>query len=283
MADSDKNILITPSKGLTGEPTIVFTGKDNTPITLRILDNGTVSFEGTSGQLFSVTNTLTGTIFSVNDISGMPSLEILDDGTVRVAQYSGNVAVGKATADYKMDVVGVLKASSGVITLTTSGTPSSTIADGALAVDTLNHLLYVRSGGTWRSFAGPQGPQGPQGAAGATPTISITYTLPGALYTSVGSTRLYLYGTCTVQRVIASVGTAPSGASVIVDVNKNGSTIFGIQTNRPTIASGLYVATGTPSDTSISSGDYLTIDVDQIGSTIGGSDLVVTVEYTRVG
>lgn len=177
MADSDKNILITPSKGSTGEPTIVFTGKDNTPITLRILDNGTVSFEGTSGQLFSVTNTLTGTIFSVNDISGMPSLEILDDGTVRVAQYSGNVAVGKASADHKLDVVGVIKASNGVITLTTSGTPSSTIADGALAVDTLNHLLYLRSGGTWRSQIGPSGATGatgPSGSAGATGPQGVT-------------------------------------------------------------------------------------------------------------
>lgn len=165
MANSDKNILITPSVGASGEPTIVFRGADNNPVTLRVLDSGALSFEGSSGQLFSITDTLVGTIFSVNDISGIPSLEIRDDGTVSVAEFSGNVGIGKATPDYKLDVVGVIKASNGVITLTTSGAPSSTIADGALAVDTLNHLLYVRSGGSWRSFSGPTGPTGPAGAA----------------------------------------------------------------------------------------------------------------------
>lgn len=137
--------------------------------------------------------------------------------------------------------------------------------------------VYVTLPGT----QGIQGPVGPQGPIGPTPVISITYSLPGILYTSVGATRLYFYGPCTVQRVIASVGTPPSGASIIVDVNKNGSSLFGIQTNRPTIASGLYVASNTPSITNIASGDYLTIDVDQIGSVTKGSDLVVTIEYTR--
>jgi len=58
------------------------------------LDAGTLSFEGTVGQLFSITNSMTGTIFSVNDISGIPSIEVLDTGVVKLAQYSGFVAYG---------------------------------------------------------------------------------------------------------------------------------------------------------------------------------------------
>lgn len=111
MADSDKNILITPSVGKTGEPTIVFRGKDNIPVTLRVLDDGTLSFEGSSGQLFSITDSLTGTIFSVNDISGIPSLEITDDGTVRIAEYAGNVGIGLSSPTEKLDVSGNLKVS----------------------------------------------------------------------------------------------------------------------------------------------------------------------------
>lgn len=94
MANSDKNILITPQVGGTAEPTIVFTGADNTPLTLRVLDDGTVSFEGTAGQLFSVSDGLSGTIFSVNDISGIPSIEVLDDGIIKLAEYGGSVEVG---------------------------------------------------------------------------------------------------------------------------------------------------------------------------------------------
>ena len=99
MANSDKNILITPNTGsTTANPTIRFTGADNIPITLRTLDNGTVSFEGTAGQLFSISNGLAGTIFSVNDISGIPSLEILDTGLVKLNQYNGQTAIGASTA-----------------------------------------------------------------------------------------------------------------------------------------------------------------------------------------
>jgi hypothetical protein len=94
MANSDKDILITPNRGQTAEPTIRFTGFNNTPTTLRVLDDGTVSFEGTAGQLFAVSDGLTGTIFSVNDISGIPSIEVLDDGTIKFAEYGGRIKVG---------------------------------------------------------------------------------------------------------------------------------------------------------------------------------------------
>jgi hypothetical protein len=63
-----------------------------------MLDAGTLSFEGTVGQLFSITNSMTGTIFSVNDISGIPSIEVLDTGVVKLAQYAGFVAYGVSPA-----------------------------------------------------------------------------------------------------------------------------------------------------------------------------------------
>jgi hypothetical protein len=78
MADSDKDILITPNTGAATDPSIVFssgaTGGDD--VTLFVTDDGTIttlSIEGSAGQLFSVSNDLTGIIFSVNDISGIPS------------------------------------------------------------------------------------------------------------------------------------------------------------------------------------------------------------------
>jgi hypothetical protein len=54
--------------------------------------------DGSNGQLFSVTDSFTGTIFSANDISGIPSIEILDTGLVKFAQYNGSVAISTSTA-----------------------------------------------------------------------------------------------------------------------------------------------------------------------------------------
>jgi hypothetical protein len=105
MANSDKNILITPNIGSsTLNPNIRFTGSDNLPITLRVLDNSGISFEGASGQLFSITDGFTGTIFSVTDISGIPSIEVSDAGLIKISQYLGNVSIGSSTSTAKLTV-----------------------------------------------------------------------------------------------------------------------------------------------------------------------------------
>ena len=96
MANSDKEILITPNKGQASFPEIKFTGANNTPVYLRVLDDGTVSIEGTNGQLFSVTDSMTGTIFSVNDVSGIPAIEVLDTGVVKIATYGGSIQIPPA-------------------------------------------------------------------------------------------------------------------------------------------------------------------------------------------
>jgi hypothetical protein len=40
-----------------------------------------------SGELFSITDDLTGSLFAVNDISGLPILEVFDDDTVHMGSY----------------------------------------------------------------------------------------------------------------------------------------------------------------------------------------------------
>lgn len=116
MADSDKNILITPNRGATSQPSVVFTGQGNDPITVRVLDGttgigitagGALSFEGSAGQLFSVVNRLgTGSIFSVNDISGIPSIDVDANGTIEFAPFTGYVAIGLTLPTEKLHVLG---------------------------------------------------------------------------------------------------------------------------------------------------------------------------------
>jgi hypothetical protein len=88
-----QDILITPNKNSsTTQGKIDFTGKgaSASTITLKVLDDSTLSFEGTAGQLFSITPNLTsGTIFSVNDVSGVPMIDVDASGLVRLAPLGG--------------------------------------------------------------------------------------------------------------------------------------------------------------------------------------------------
>ncbi len=105
MALSDKNIIITPNIGSASDPKIQFSGADASTgaqtITLNVYptSGGMLSFEGSNGQLFSIANSLTGTIYAVSDISGVPSIEVLDSGLVKLAQYNGTVVIGGSTTD----------------------------------------------------------------------------------------------------------------------------------------------------------------------------------------
>jgi len=84
--------------------------------------------------------------------------------------------------------------------------------------------------------------------------------------------------TLTIVKVKICVKTAPTGAAIIVDVNKNGTTIFTTQANRPQIAIGATTGdSGTPDVTALAETDKITIDIDQVGSTIAGADLTVEV------
>lgn len=106
----------------------------------------------------------------------------------------------------------------------------------------------------------------------------VPFAISGTVAVTTGTQRFYLDHACTISAVRASVGTAPTGAALIVDVHKNGTTIFTTQANRPQIAVSTNTdVSGTPDVTALAVGDYLTVDVDQIGSTVPGSDLVVTV------
>jgi hypothetical protein len=61
--------------------------------------------QGSQGQLFSVTDSLSGSLFAVKDISGMPVIEAFSDNTVRMGQFNrkalyvsqSRVGIGKET------------------------------------------------------------------------------------------------------------------------------------------------------------------------------------------
>lgn len=98
MANSDKNITITSATGTAGDPTIEFTGSGNNPTRIKALSDGSLRFEGNAGTLFEITNSITGTLFAANDVSGIPGIDLNDLGLVRLAPFDGQVLIGQTAA-----------------------------------------------------------------------------------------------------------------------------------------------------------------------------------------
>ena len=96
--------------------------------------------EGAQGQLFSVLDSFSGSLMSVNDISGFPILEVFSDDKIVMGTFGSDALVVDGTAV----AVGV----------TSSGTPSySGQRDGefTFGTDTGTHYMYVWMAGSWRS------------------------------------------------------------------------------------------------------------------------------------
>lgn len=101
-----------------------------------------------------------------------------------------------------------------------------------------------------------------------TGTAKITFRAPHAM---------------ELTEVRASVTTAPTGANLNIDVNDSGTTIFStilsIDAGEKTSTTAATAAV--ISDSSIADDAEITIDIDQIGSTVAGAGLKITFIYTR--
>jgi hypothetical protein len=67
------------SNGTTNGPTLVVYGSGSAQPVLTV--------QGSQGELFSITDSLSGSLYSVNDISGLPILEVFSDNTVLIGSY----------------------------------------------------------------------------------------------------------------------------------------------------------------------------------------------------
>ena len=116
-------------------------------ITASMLGTDTLSFSGDVGQLFSISDTLSGTIFAVNDISGVPSIEVDDTGEIRLAETFGYVLIGTDSDKNSapLQVNGNIYSNGTITASSFSGSGSSLTGVDADTVDGIQGASFLRS------------------------------------------------------------------------------------------------------------------------------------------
>jgi len=140
-------------------------------------------------------------------------------------------------------------------------------ATGRLWVDEDDNVMYIYDGSSFVTTRAS--------------AAQIILTVQGPLSTG---TDLILHipfsFSGTITNVYARVRTAPDGSALRVDINKNGgdNSIFGTN-DYVEIADGANAGNKSDMDATnsvLAAGDYLTLDIDQVGSSTAGSDLALS-------
>ena len=137
---------------------------DETNTKLTVEGSGSTIFDvvGSQGQLFSITDSLSGSLFTVSDISGLPILEVFSDDTVKMGTFNSEAIIvsgsnATITGSFTGSFIGDGSGLTGVGTVDTTGTPSNNQIAIFTDADTIKGVsdftfdagaLVVEGGGT---------------------------------------------------------------------------------------------------------------------------------------
>lgn len=116
---------------------------------------------GTAGQLFTVTDGLEGSLFSVNTISGLPIMEAFSTGRINLGAYSSPALIITGSKVSKIDYSGSLVLSGSILGTNTSyisiGTTSSVARINAYGTTNVVSVYGSTSEGVMFDVNGPSG------------------------------------------------------------------------------------------------------------------------------
>lgn len=147
--------------------------------------------QGTSGELFTIYDSLTGSLFSVNNISGLPVLEVFSDNSLLMGSY---LAPSFNTTSKTTVAVGTTTICSIPFAIYTGGFFEYTISDGTNKRS--GSIMYVCDGSSITST------ETPTTDIGNTEDFTFTVTISGANAVLSGVSAV---GTWTVKTIIKSI------------------------------------------------------------------------------
>jgi hypothetical protein len=193
----------TGSAGITGSLTVVgpvsasavyISG--SAPQRLVVIGSGSASpiftVQGSQGELFSVTDSLSGSLFSVNDISGLPILEVFSDNTILMGDYQDPMLLTTKK---------VTQTNSGSFTIYSIPTASY---DGAFIDYTIKSGSNARAGTIMSTWAGSsiEFTEVDTMDIGSTTAVGLTMILSGSNAVMTGSSST---GAWTIRTIIRAV------------------------------------------------------------------------------
>jgi len=102
--------------GITSNPSMSFIGNtSSSPITLTVLTDNSINFEGSQGSVFSIDSNLSsGEIFAVSDISGLPIISASAGQTVNINEFGGYTQFGNGTINSSSTSTGAVVIAGGL-------------------------------------------------------------------------------------------------------------------------------------------------------------------------
>lgn len=256
---TSKPLILTPQ--LNGIP--IFTGNSSDALAQLIFP----SQSGQAGKVLGTTGSvLTWTTPTLGNLSGdvtsTGSVTTLSTVNSSVGSFGSSTAIPAFTVDAKGRITA---ATTSTITPAWSNITGKSLVNADVASNAAIAITKLAPLPVYPAFALSDE------TTALTTGLKLTYRMPYAM---------------TVTGVYVESVTAPTGSTIIADVKKNGTTIFStkpsIDASEDDSATGAVQAVLTGGTTSLALRDKLTFSIDQVGSTIAGAGLKVTLVGTRV-
>ena len=200
--------------GITTNPTMSFIGATSaSPITLTVLTDNSLNFEGSQGSVFSIDSNLSsGEIFSVSDISGLPIISASAGQTVNINEFGGFTQIGNGSINSSSTTTGSLIVSGGL------GLTGNANIGGTVRITNTTNSSSTTSGAI--SVSGGLGLAGNAFIGG---TVNVTNTTAA---TGVSTAALVVSGGVGVQGDLFVAANANTKLSIMQSSGDEGGEIF---------------------------------------------------------
>jgi hypothetical protein len=289
MANTDKNIVITPNNGSASDPNIVFsganasTGAQNITLTVTPNNSGTVAFSGSAGQLLTINNDIANTLSTAGTISATGNItgnnfvgnligNVTGNFSGSLANGNSNVSIPAANGNVNISAVGV--ANIVVVTGTGANITGTLSVSGNANVGNIGATngVFTNVSGNGSSLTSITGAN-VTGQVGNALVAGTVYTNAQPNITSIGTlTSLSVSGNANVGNIGATNG-------VFTNVSGNGSSLSSITGANVTgqvsntLVSGTVYTNAQPNITSVGTLTTLSVsgnaNVGNIGATNG--------------